>query len=286
MASTRQCRRTVSAALDHSYSTFSEHLGSCKSCEINYSAPTDLIESNMMSGATPGPSRLQLPSLAGPSISRPSTSATVSYRRDIRPDRANRVNVSTSRASNRTVFQRTSQHSSLVRVTTSSYNTGTLTPSGRRSRAASSVGGGEGHQIIGAVSESRGIVPTVGIAFINFSTGEAVLSEICDNQSFVKTINKVTIFKPSKILIISTASPPHLRSSLYSTIEEEVPDVPIVPLDRKYWSGNTGSEFIQALAFKEDIEGIKVAIDRKYYALASFCAVRSAQILLLERERR
>lgn len=226
-----------------------------------------------MPNATPGPSRLRLPTLASSSIPRPSNSVNVSSSSYLRYGEANRVNPNISRSNNRTESQSISQHDSLARMTTPTYSTETKTPSGRRSRAASSLGGSEGHQIICAISESRGIVPTVGVAFINFSTGEAVLSEICDNQSFVKTINKLTIFEPSKVLIISTASPPHPRSSLYSTIEEELPDAPIVPLDRKYWSGNTGLEFIQALAFKEDIEAIKVAVDRKFYALSSFCAV-------------
>lgn len=156
---------------------------------------------------------------------------------------------------------------------TPTHSTGTTTGSGRRSRAASSIGASEGHQIICAVSEARGVAPSVGIAFVNVSTGEAVLSQICDNQSYVKTTHKLTVFEPSRILIVSTACPPNQKSSLCATVEEELPGVPIVALDRKYWSETAGLEFIQALAFKEDVEAIKVAIQGNFYATCSFSAV-------------
>lgn len=156
---------------------------------------------------------------------------------------------------------------------TPTYSTGTTTGSGRRSRAASSIGASEGHHIICAVSEARGVAPSVGIAFVNVSTGEAVLSQICDNQSYVKTTHKLTVFEPSRILIVSTACPPNQKSSLCATIEEELPGVPIVALDRRYWSETAGLEFIQALAFREDVEAIKVAIEGNFYATCSFSAV-------------
>ena len=117
--------------------------------------------------------------------------------------------------------------------------------------------------------------PSVGVAFVNISTGEVVLSQICDNQSYVKTTHKMTVFEPSRILIVSTACPPNPKSSLYSTIEEELPGVTLVPLSRKYWSETAGLEFIQTLAFREDIEAIKVAIQGNFYATCSFSAVRT-----------
>lgn len=161
---------------------------------------------------------------------------------------------------------------------TPTYSTGTTTGSGRRSHTASSIGASEGHQIICAVSEARGVAPSVGIAFVNVSTGEAVLSQICDNQSYVKTTHKLTVFEPSRILIVSTACPPNPKSSLCATIEEELPGIPIVPLDRRYWSETAGLEFIQALAFKEDVEAIKVAIEGNFYATCSFSAVGSPEL--------
>ncbi|KAJ4410613.1 MutS protein msh4 [Gnomoniopsis sp. IMI 355080] len=220
-----------------------------------------------MAPATPGPSRL----VAVPesmSISRSSVpySSYFSRRSDRSTPSADSIQ---SRA--RHASQTSSRRESLASGTTPAYSNAS-TPSGRRSRAASSIGGGEASHIICAVSEARGIAPSVGIAFVNVSTGEAVLSQICDNQSYVKTIHKVTVFEPSQILIVSTACPPNPKSCLCSTIEEELPGVPVVPLNRKYWSETAGLEFLQALAFKEDIEAIKVAIEGNFYATCSFSA--------------
>ncbi|KAL7629513.1 MutS protein msh4 [Parahypoxylon ruwenzoriense] len=156
--------------------------------------------------------------------------------------------------------------------TSTSRLSSTSTASGRKSRAASSVWGSESHEIICAVTESRGVSPTVGLAFVNITTSEAVLSQICDSQFYVKTVHKIQMYEPSTILIVNTAFPPNPKSSLLSIIEEELSDTQIEALDRKYWSENTGLEFIQTLAFREDLEAIKVAIEGNFYATSSFAA--------------
>ncbi|KAI5866527.1 DNA mismatch repair protein-like protein MutS [Durotheca rogersii] len=146
------------------------------------------------------------------------------------------------------------------------------TTSGRKSRSASSVWGSESHEIVCAATESRGVSPTVGLAFINITTNEAILSQICDSQFYVKTVHKIQMYEPSCILMVNTAFPPHPKSSLLSIVEEEVPETRIEALDRKYWSENAGLEFIQTLAFREDLEAIKVAIGGNFYATSSFAA--------------
>ncbi|KAG6354285.1 hypothetical protein INS49_004890 [Diaporthe citri] len=89
---------------------------------------------------------------------------------------------------------------------------------------------------------------------------------------------KFAIINPTRILIVSTACQPNQKSSLCATIEEELPGVPIVALDRRYWSETAGLEFIQALAFKEDVEAIKVAIEGNFYATCSFSAVGAIEV--------
>ena len=144
---------------------------------------------------------------------------------------------------------------------------------GRRSRAGSTIGGGESQQIICAINEGRGITPTVGLAFVNISTGEAVLSQICDNQFYAKTLNKLQVFEPTEILIVSTAGPPNPKSKMYQIVEENIIGARMVPVDRRYWSETSGLEFISQLAFAEDVEAIKVAIGGNYFATCCFAAV-------------
>ncbi|KAF4473126.1 DNA mismatch repair MSH4 [Fusarium agapanthi] len=150
------------------------------------------------------------------------------------------------------------------------------TASGRKSRngtASSILGLSEAQTIVCAVSEARGVSPAVGIAFVNVSLGEAVISQICDNQSYVKTIHKIQLSTPSRILFMTTACPPNNPSSLFSLVQDLIPEVQIDALERSAWSETEGIEYIHNLAFKEDIKPLKVATQGKFYAISSLAAL-------------
>lgn len=148
-------------------------------------------------------------------------------------------------------------------------------PSTARPRTgASTIARVEAQQVVCAVAESRGISPTVGLAFVNLDTGEAVLCQICDSQTYVKTIYKLRVYGPSEILLVASAASP--MSKLYSIIEEnlEVMDSKITLLDRRYWSESAGFEYIQTLAFADNVEALKLSVARSYYAVCCIAAVR------------
>ena len=146
-------------------------------------------------------------------------------------------------------------------------------PGTARPRTGVSTLGAENQEIVCAVSESRGISPTVGLAFVNLDTGEAVLSQISDSQTYVRTVHKLVVFNPTTILIMSTAASP--KSKLFSIIEDSLEDIGsnITLLDRKYWSETTGLDYIDQLAFVEDVESIKTSLSGNYYATCCFAAV-------------
>lgn len=146
-------------------------------------------------------------------------------------------------------------------------------PSTARPHTGVSTLGVENQEIICAVSESRGISPIVGLAFVNLDTGEAVLSQISDSQTYVKTTHKLIVFNPTTILVVSTAANP--KSKLFSILEDSLEELQsnITLLDRRYWAETTGIEYIQQLAFTEDVESIKTAVSGNYYAVCSFAAV-------------
>ncbi|KAF2710446.1 hypothetical protein K504DRAFT_481523 [Pleomassaria siparia CBS 279.74] len=169
-----------------------------------------------------------------------------------------------------------------------SHNIGASTSTGRRSAgrpetsrpgtarprtSVSTIARIEAQQVVCAVTESRGISPTVGLAFVNLDTGEAVLCQICDSQTYVRTVHKLRVYGPTEILIVATASSP--KSKLYSIIEEnlEVIGSTLTLLDRRYWAESTGLEYIQSLAFLEDVEAFKISVSGNYYAVCSIAAV-------------
>ncbi|KAH3916053.1 hypothetical protein HBI56_038590 [Parastagonospora nodorum] len=150
---------------------------------------------------------------------------------------------------------------------------GTGRPSTARPRTgASTIARIEAQHVVCAVAESRGISPTIGLAFVNLDTGEAVLCQICDSQTYVRTIHKLKVYGPSEILIVATAASP--KSKLFSIIEENLEDIgsKLTLLDRRYWAETTGFEYIQSLAFKEDVEAIKVSVAGNYYAVCCIAA--------------
>lgn len=142
-----------------------------------------------------------------------------------------------------------------------------------RPRTAVSTFGVESQKIICAVSESRGIAPTVGLAFVNLDTGEAILSQICDSQTYVRTIHKLAVFAPSQILLVDTSA--QQESKLFSIIEENLVDLnsSIMLLGRQYWAEIAGLEYIQQLAFIQDVESIKISLSGNYFAVCCFAAV-------------
>lgn len=146
-------------------------------------------------------------------------------------------------------------------------------PATARPRTGVSTLGIEYQQIICAVSESRGVSPTVGLSFLNLDTSEAVLCQISDSQTYVRTTQKLMVFAPSVILIVDTASNP--KSKLFSIIEENLEDFnsQIVLFDRRNWSDTAGFEYVEHLALIQDVETIKIAVTNNFYAVCCFAAV-------------
>ncbi|KAI5296184.1 MutS protein msh4 [Ascosphaera acerosa] len=103
-------------------------------------------------------------------------------------------------------------------------------------------------EIICAVGESRGISPTVGLAFVNLTTSEAVLCQISDSQTYARTVHKLAVYDPLEILIAKTAADP-TRSKLISIIGSNLPHVAVT-----------------------DVEAIKHALESNYFATCCLAA--------------
>lgn len=79
---------------------------------------------------------------------------------------------------------------------------------------------------------------------------------------------------------MATAGSP--KSKLFSIIEEnlEIMESKMTLLDRRYWAENMGLDYIQTLAFGEDVETIKLSVSGSYYAVCCIAAVRAKLGLL------
>jgi DNA mismatch repair protein MSH4 len=177
-----------------------------------------------------------------------------------------------------------SSRPSVALTTTSTTISRPSTPSGRRSRSGATpsiLGQSESNDIICAVSESRGVTPTVGIAIVNLSLGEVTLSQICDNQSYVRTIHKLQLASPSRIVFTPSACPPNQPSTFFSLVERLIPEAEIACHERSAWSESAGIQYMEDLALEGDIGPLKVATQGKYYAVCCFSAVSNGAICFL-----
>lgn len=127
--------------------------------------------------------------------------------------------------------------------------------------------------IVCSVSESRGISPNVGLAFVNLSTSEAVLCQICDSQTYVRTIHKLKVFSPTEILYPSTAAESKFFSIIAENVRRDDREVMMTEIDRRYWSESTGHDYVRQLAFPEDLEALNVSLSGNYFAACCFGAV-------------
>jgi len=149
----------------------------------------------------------------------------------------------------------------------------------RPKTAATSTGYGFlGDDIICAISESRGISPSVGLSFINLSTCEAVLCQFTDTPTFARTCHKLKVFSPTEIVFASTAADSKLLSIIRENMEVEKNDVLMTQIDRRYWSEAAGHDYIRQLALPDDLEALKLSLAGSYFAVCCFAAVCSKKV--------
>ncbi|KAK9478827.1 muts domain V-domain-containing protein [Lipomyces japonicus] len=153
---------------------------------------------------------------------------------------------------------------------TSSSVPSRLQPSRQSGRSYSALSNRTARTVC-AVSEGRGVSATVGLCFLAIDTGECVLCEISDSQTWVRTIHKLSVYDPIEILIPNTSVEP-MKSKLCNIIEENIPGAKIIPIARKYYNEANGQEFINTLSFRDTVDSLRVLTAAKFYAVSSMAA--------------
>ena len=96
-----------------------------------------------------------------------------------------------------------------------------------------------------------------------------MLCQICDSPTYIKTVTKIGVFEPSEILFMSTA----MESKLRFIIQENLPDPIFTFLDRRYWSDKAAHEYLDRLAFPDEVDSLNVTLGGNYFAACCFAAV-------------
>lgn len=102
------------------------------------------------------------------------------------------------------------------------------------------------------------------------------MSQISDNGTYARTLHKLEIYSPSHVLIPATG---HVNDSIGSTLQELILDkedevgYKVGQIDRRYYNEKMGIDYVQNLAFADDVEAIKISLEGSYYAVCCFGAV-------------
>jgi DNA mismatch repair protein MSH4 len=161
-----------------------------------------------------------------------------------------------------------------------SSKSGSKSTSGRATKTATKTGTStlNGQQVICGVIESRGISPTVGLAVMNLDTCEATLCQISDNQSYVRTLQKLTVCEPALVLV-----PAYGNSNASSTLHRSVAEAlgegaPVEEVEHRFFSEAAGLDYIKQFALAEDVAAMKHSASGNFYAVCCFAAVSWALV--------
>ncbi|KAK7204668.1 DNA mismatch repair protein Msh4 [Myxozyma melibiosi] len=128
-------------------------------------------------------------------------------------------------------------------------------------------------RVICAITQGRGVAATVGMCFFSIDTGECILSEIVDTQTYVRTVNKLAVCMPVEVLVPSTTLEAPAGGMLVKVIQENFPNLKVTGVSRNFYNEAEGKRYIQELSFKDDLDSISMLVMSKFYAVCAAAAV-------------
>ncbi|KAL2403207.1 MutS protein-like protein 4 [Exophiala dermatitidis] len=143
----------------------------------------------------------------------------------------------------------------------------------RRPRTARTSTDYSNSETICAISEAPGISSTVGLSFVNVTTSEAVLCQFTDTQTYARTCHKLMVHEPTEVLYMAQAADSKLVSIISENLDVDNGGPVGTKLDRRYWSESSGYDYLQRLAFPDDLASLKLALAGNHLAICCFSAV-------------
>ncbi|KAI8078626.1 muts domain V-domain-containing protein [Halteromyces radiatus] len=127
------------------------------------------------------------------------------------------------------------------------------------------------HSTLMAITEGCGVATEIGICTIHMSSSECMIAQISDLPTFTKTMHKIYLANPSKILV--PVSVMDQRSKLLELIEKHFPTIQLTSLPRKDFNDEDGIAFIKKYGMEVNVPSLTHALSTKYYCLAAVAAL-------------
>ncbi|PHZ13648.1 uncharacterized protein RHIMIDRAFT_236703 [Rhizopus microsporus ATCC 52813] len=179
---------------------------------------------------------------------------------------SSRVSLSGGSNATRSVYTQRATQQTSNRLTTGGV-------SARPKTAMTAVTRRQVPKCIMSVTEGRGVAIEVGICIFDVNSCECTLSQFADSTTFARTIQKINLNDPQKILVSSFGNKRSEEikksSKLCQLIEQQFPHASFIFLPRKHFNDEMGIGYIKHYGLQEDIPGLLVGVSPKYYCLAA-----------------
>ncbi|KAI9354044.1 muts domain V-domain-containing protein, partial [Pilaira anomala] len=127
------------------------------------------------------------------------------------------------------------------------------------------------------ITEGRGIAIEIGLCVFDVNSCEFIISQLADSQTFTRTLQKINLNDPQKIIVASSSMDHQLTgtinneggTTLCQWIQKKFPRVPIITLPRRYFNDDEGKGYINTYGLQEDVVGLQVGVSKKYFCLAA-----------------
>jgi DNA mismatch repair protein MSH4 len=165
-----------------------------------------------------------------------------------------------------TMNSKTTKPTSYTKTSTSQQNT--------KSRKAVTTQGQGSYWIVAVCDGRSGPHSEIGMAGVDLRTSEVFLGQHADSQSFAKTLHRICGLGASEILMPTSSLEPS-PSKLARILLEQLPDVEVMPVNRRYFNDVDGLKFVRQFGLGKDEHGLEgeasivVGLNSKYYALAA-----------------
>lgn len=110
---------------------------------------------------------------------------------------------------------------------------------------------------------------------MNLTTCETVLCQFTDTQTFARACHKLKVFNPSEVIFASNAQASKLIAIVQENLDVANSGIFMTSIDRKYWSEQSGYEYLSRLAIPDDLEALRLCLSGNYFAVCCFAAVCS-----------
>jgi len=132
-------------------------------------------------------------------------------------------------------------------------------------------------RVICAISESRSS-DVIGLATINITTGQVEITRILNNDKYTYQQLGDLLWRmstnPERFLVVESVTNSSSKSLLIPCLNQEYPDIPVVPYARQHWSEAEGLNMVDRFAFHGEINALRANLDNNFYASCAFAAVR------------